>query len=263
MAKVNIIRWDQTNLVPQLLGSGDTAMINNIDVTGSAGDLKIGGVDADNVYLGKTGANVYVSSSWEALADASASAGLWVTGSFDTVGGQSFAIDGTYLTTENFTAANIDILLNGSNADSLHTHGAAAPTISGTLIIEPDIVHLYTNNEVLSGTEVVYLSGGDNVVALADADVVNSSRVIGVASGSTAVIYASGSSVPVRTIYGDRIDGFTGLTPGAVYYLSDTPGQITTTPGFPGSGKMIVQVGIATSASEMILQPDIRVRGLA
>jgi len=269
MAKVNIIRWDDTNLLPELLSEADTAMVNHIDITGSVGTLTIGSGSATEIVLGHSAATyVFVSSSFSASADFTASAGadiyplLHVTGAIDIPGQTSFSLDGTAVTTENFTAPNLDILFNGSNADSLHTHTASATDLTGSVLADVHFFHTFTTTAVISGSEVVYITSNPDTVDLADSDAVSTSRIIGIATGSTATIYTSGSEVPVQTIYGDHHHDFTGLTPGAVYYLDTTPGQITTSPPV-GSGRTVVQVGIATTSTSLLFQPAIRVRSLA
>lgn len=268
MAKVNIVRWDDTNLLPQLLSEADTAMINHIDVTGSSGNLTLGSGSATLVVLGSANNTVLVSASLSATADFTASAGalirpiLKVTGTVDLPGQTSFSLDGVAVTSENWTAASIDNLVNGSNADALHTHVASATDLSGSELKDVVDCHTFTTQAVISGTEVVYMTSDADTVALTDSDAVGTSRLVGIASGSTAVIYTSGSALCVHTTYGEVIGAFTGLTPGAVYYLDTTPGQITTSPA-PGGGRTITQVGIASTSTALIFQPDIVVRGLA
>lgn len=307
MAKVNIVRWDDTNLLHKLLDEGDTAMVNHIDITGSAGFLTLGSGSATGVVLGHTGNSLIMSGTslfkanarWEddVLAifgtdsdanieyDAatgklvisgsaaapvhvfgailSASTGLKVTGSADLPGQQSFRLDGVAVSSNNFTAANLSRLFNGSSVDDLHVH--AVPNLTGVLLVDPDFIHRFTvggpAGNGITGSQVVYLSGVNNLVDLADADAVATSRIIGIASGTTSVTYASSSNVNVFTVYGDRFAGFTDLTASFVYYLSTTPGAITKTPAV-GAGRSIVQVGIGCSPTELLFQPDIIVRGV-
>lgn len=54
---------------------------------------------------------------------------------------------------------------------------------------------------------------------------------------------------------GTKASGLSGLTPGAPYYLSTTPGLITATPP-SGSGNLVQKVGVALSATELFLFPD-------
>jgi hypothetical protein len=68
-------------------------------------------------------------------------------------------------------------------------------------------------------------------------------------------IYAGSVSLPEsdwQTVLGTSSGG---LTPGAIYYVSDTTaGQITSTPPFT-EGHFVIQVGIAESATSMFIQP--------
>jgi hypothetical protein len=65
------------------------------------------------------------------------------------------------------------------------------------------------------------------------------------------------------TVYFDEANtAVTGLTPGASYYLSTTPGGVTTTPpATNGSGQIIQELGFASSATNIhvnIQEPIIR-----
>ena len=311
MAKVNIIRWEDTNYLSKLLDTNDIAMVNHIDITGSSGDLTIGSGSTTNVILGNTGNTVILSGSSlfkanstheDNIADLfgtagntrlvydsatgkllisgssaapvhvfgailSASSGAKITGSVDLPGQTSFLLDGVAVSTTNYTAANLSRLFNGSNVDDLHVHAMAISSgnLTASLLIDPDLVHTYTvggpAGSAITGTQVVYLSGASNLIQLADADEVVTSRIVGIASGTTSNTYASGSQVKVFTIYGDRFGTFTGLSAGNVYYLSSTPGAISTTPPV-GAGRTIVQVGVASSPTELIFQPSLLVRGV-
>ena len=255
MAKVNIIRWDDVNYLPKILDETDTAMANFIDVTGSGENLYIGAVDASSILLGKTGGSLIVSGSSLFKGILTASIGAKITGSVDLPGQQSFKLDGVAVTTDNFTALNLSRLFNGSNVDDLHLHSLTA-SLSGVLISDGDFVHTFTANTSLSGTQVVYLKNGPNVVEPASVQAVASSRIIGIVSGSTSIAYNSGSqNVKVYTLFGDRFDGFVGLTASSVYYLDRVSGSINTTPPIGAGAKSVVQVGIAASNTELIFQP--------
>lgn len=54
---------------------------------------------------------------------------------------------------------------------------------------------------------------------------------------------------------GKRITGLSGLTPGAVYYLDTTGGQITATAP-SGAGNLVQRVGVAVSATELFFSPQ-------
>lgn len=53
---------------------------------------------------------------------------------------------------------------------------------------------------------------------------------------------------------GTKVSGLAGLTPGATYWLSTTPGLITDTP--PSSDNVIQKIGVAVSATELFFNPD-------
>ena len=102
-----------------------------------------------------------------------------------------------------------------------------------------------TNPYTISGTvsvgDAVYLSSA-LTVARADADNAAARPPIGVVagiSGSTASVAAAGSVA----------SGLSGLTAGAVYWLSTTPGQMTTTQ--PGSDAYVM--GVAISETQMLV----------
>lgn len=64
-------------------------------------------------------------------------------------------------------------------------------------------------------------------------------------SGQTAIVYLPGNT----------ITGLSGLTPGARYYLSTTPGTLTATP-LTGTGNVDQLVGVADSATTLIFEPE-------
>lgn len=109
----------------------------------------------------------------------------------------------------------------------------------------------YTNgdagNHVLG--DVVYLSATDTVKK-AIANAVGTKDAIAFA---TATI-ANGVSGNYQT--GGTLAGLVGLTAGAVYYLSPTTaGQMTPTP--PTTiGQYVVRLGIATSTTEFLIDPE-------
>jgi len=58
---------------------------------------------------------------------------------------------------------------------------------------------------------------------------------------------AAGGGVNIQTFY--QLDGFTSLTPGKIYYLSDTAGEITTTAGSLGP----IRVGVALTSTDLLV----------
>lgn len=123
---------------------------------------------------------------------------------------------------------------NGTSWDDLTT---AASTQS--------VVNTFTAAVNIAAREVVYISGADSV-SLADNDAEATSTVIGLAvSGASA-------TNPVEVQSSGIMGGFSGLTPGAIYFLSNTAGAITATPP-AGNSRETVQIGYAKSATELFI----------
>lgn len=96
--------------------------------------------------------------------------------------------------------------------------------------------------------KAAYINSSGQAV-LTDADAEASSAGMIVISNGTVAATASGTFVPHGFI------STTGLTAGATYYLSQTAGEITTTPPtYPGTVKRIV--GYAVSTSIFYVDPD-------
>lgn len=118
------------------------------------------------------------------------------------------------------------------------------PTASATRICTS-----YTASGAIADAEAVYISAA-STVALADASAESTARVIGFADGAIA------DTTSGDICHDGVLDGFTGLTPGARYFLSETAGAITTTP--PTSDESaVVQVGIAKSATELHIDIEV------
>jgi len=60
---------------------------------------------------------------------------------------------------------------------------------------------------------------------------------------------------PITIQFSGVVAGFSGLTPGAVYYLQDAVGTIGTTPGTVSQ-----PVGIAISATELLITKDMKIK---
>jgi hypothetical protein len=112
----------------------------------------------------------------------------------------------------------------------------------------------FTMNFGVSGTvalrDIVHMTG-DNTIAVAQADSeANAKGLLAVAlEGATAP-----DNIDIVTF--GRITGFTGLTPGAVYYLdASTAGAITTTPPST-TGQIVRVVGYAENATTFHFRPS-------
>jgi hypothetical protein len=108
------------------------------------------------------------------------------------------------------------------------------------------------------GTPVCQSQDADGTVLPADASDADTAYVTGIAVGTGveggSVHVQSGSPMTLTTAEWDAITGGSGgLTRGAPYYLSTTTGRITTTPPV-GSGNFVTPIGIATSATDLVIQ---------
>ena len=96
------------------------------------------------------------------------------------------------------------------------------------------------------GDAVYVLSAGQ--VRQADAGSSTTSRVVG-------FIAVKPSATTCQVVTNGQFDGLGSLTSGATYFLSTTPGAITTTPP-TGESEVIVQVGEALDATTLLVRPD-------
>jgi hypothetical protein len=107
--------------------------------------------------------------------------------------------------------------------------------VAGENLNAGDLVNLYNNAGVITARKADATGG---IAKQADGFVISA-----VTSGQNATVYFDGT-----------ITGLSGLTPGAIYYLSTTAGGITTT--IPTTATYIAQsVGKALSATELTFEP--------
>lgn len=106
------------------------------------------------------------------------------------------------------------------------------------------VVNPYTAEVAIAARDVVYISSADNV-SPALGDNTSKSYVIGLAKAAA----LAAASVEVQSE--GVMTGFSGLTAGSRYYLSDSVAGAITTTVPSGSGKTIVQMGYAKSASAL------------
>lgn len=116
-------------------------------------------------------------------------------------------------------------------------------TISSTGAIDNN----YVAEVAVAIRDVVYISSADNV-SPAIADNTSASYGIGFATA------AASATDPVTVRSAGVLTGFSGLTAGGRYYLSDSSAGAITATVPSGSGKTIVQMGYAKSASEVAIQ---------
>lgn len=81
--------------------------------------------------------------------------------------------------------------------------------------------------------------------------------------GFAATAVGVGDPVYVVTMRGSLlepiIEGGGALTPGSMVYLAGTAGEVTHDIPLPGAGKVSIQLGIASTASAILLNTDFKV----
>jgi hypothetical protein len=161
----------------------------------------------------------------------------------DVPSGTAFMIGGTALTAAGFTATNVDTLLDGSNADALHTHAAATAT-------KVEITGL--NTTACTSGYGAYISAS-NTAASAICKPSGSSFKSATFAGVCDIVHGSTGSLIVN---GTTIVQFeTGLTvaagePALLSMLAGgTSGKFTNTPASAAAGSFITRVGTILSTS--------------
>lgn len=136
------------------------------------------------------------------------------------------------------TAANLDDLTDGSNADSLHTHATSAATEA------PKVENtLTTATDTTANGDPVYINGSATVgKSLANDN--TKARVLGVIRTGGAAAPASVEVVSLGICAGV----LSSATPGTPYYLQAAGGIGTS---LPGAGNRVIQVGWAYTADDL------------
>lgn len=107
------------------------------------------------------------------------------------------------------------------------------------------ICNEYTAGEILTANQAVYISAADEVsLAVASGGTGATARLVGFTSTAAA------AAAPVNVCSEGVLGGFSGLTPGARYWLDTTSGAIVSAPP-TGAGNNRVQAGYAKSATEL------------
>jgi len=146
------------------------------------------------------------------------------------------------------TAAGEGHVVWDSTNNKLYIWDGAAWDDQSTVQSAQYVDDTYQSGEALAVAEAVYISGSDEV-SLADASDPDLSKAIGFAATA-----AAGAAEDVVVRKHGTASGFTGLTPGARYFLSGaTPGAITTTPP-AGTGHTLMQMGMARTATSLDIQ---------
>lgn len=115
--------------------------------------------------------------------------------------------------------------------------------------VAADVVVAKAGSGGLAANDVVYLHLVTTVLTADKADATDATKR---AQGYVKEIVTEGNDA---TVYLDGHLPGTGLTPGAKYYLTTTPGTVSATAP-TGTGNMVQTVGEAISATEIKFDPD-------
>lgn len=152
-----------------------------------------------------------------------------------------FKINGTAVGAT-VTAANLDTLTDGSNADALHTH--TIDSVDEAKRVED--THL--NNVAVAAGDVVRWSGTNNEVTPADNSTIAGARAVGVAR--TGGASNPGTSEVVK--HGVCAGILSSATVNTPYFLGAT-GALVTWGSLPTPGR-IIRVGYALNATDLDVQ---------
>ena len=141
------------------------------------------------------------------------------------------------------TAANLDTLTDGSNADALHTHAAGSANR-----IEAEL----TANEALDNGDAVEWGGAADEIRECQASVAARVDCFGVVEEAGGIA-ASGTGTVVRR--GIATGVITGATVGDRYYVGDS-GGIVQGIGAISAGNHVVFVGTAVNATDLEVNPQ-------
>lgn len=138
---------------------------------------------------------------------------------------------GTTQVSANVTAGNLGTLTDSSSITNLHNHSNVMFTS----------IEAYDS---FSDGQVAYVRADNQKLALARADSPTTSTVVGVAVGSVGGGFTNG-----KFLTQGAYTGFTSLTPGAPYYLSDTTYGGLMLYSALTSGSRAIRIGYALSAT--------------
>lgn len=120
----------------------------------------------------------------------------------------------------------------------------------GTVTFDQQVISNQTSGEALAINDVVYFKESDQLWYKADADLTTTFDQLQIGINKTT---AGASGVTIQVAISGPVSGFTGLTAGSKYYLSNTAGAITTT-----AGTYSVFVGWALSTTSLLFNPILK-----
>lgn len=198
---------------------------------------------ASSTALGGTGATLVIPASNATSTYNSATAGLKavVTQNNGTIDANFIATSSAYTWSGNNTFSGTNTF---SNTNTFTSTTTLATTTRTGLSVGGNIANLFTAGEAitLSGSPIPVTFATSSRMFIVDGDVASTTAFSGFAVSSS----ASGGNVYVQT--DGIVNGFTGLTAGSKYYVSDTAGTLATTPG-----TFEVYVGMAASSTAIII----------
>lgn len=120
----------------------------------------------------------------------------------------------------------------------------------GTVYFDQQVVSAQTSGEALAINDIVYFKESDARWYKVDADLTATFDLLQLGICKTT---AAGAAVTIQVAISGPVSGFTGLTAGSKYYVSNTAGAITTTPG-----TYSVFVGWALSTTILLFDPVLK-----
>lgn len=116
----------------------------------------------------------------------------------------------------------------------------------GTVTFDQQVAANQTLGETIAVNEMVYFKEADQRWWKADADVVASYNQVKIGFAKTAGVAGGSAVIAISGV----VSGFSGLTPGSKYYLSNTAGGISTS-----AGTVEVFLGWALSTTTLLFSP--------
>lgn len=131
------------------------------------------------------------------------------------------------------------------------------PALDSAGLIDSSMMPVGIGADTVSAVASENLAAGDLVNVWNDSGTVKIRKADATSAGKEASGYvlSSVSSSASATVYLEqKVTGLTGLTAGAVYYLSTTAGGVTSTAP-SSSGNVVQRIGRAASTTVLIFQP--------
>ena len=120
----------------------------------------------------------------------------------------------------------------------------------GTVYFDQQVISAQTSGEALAINDIVYFKESDQRWYKVDANLTTTFDLLQLGVCKTT---AAGAAVTIQVAISGPVSGFSGLTAGSKYYVSNTAGSITTTPG-----TYSVFVGWALSTTILLFDPVLK-----